>query len=59
MKSLGAEKTVDFNNPDQQSEIIEWSNSGVKAALAIQPGTGKDCIKIVKDGIYLNTRKKV
>lgn len=55
MKSLGAEKTVDYQNPEWINEIITWSNGGVNAALAIQPGTGKDSIKTVKDGGKLIT----
>lgn len=55
MKSLGAEKTVDYNDPNWTDEIKEWSNGGVTAALAIQPGTGKDSIEVVKDGGSLIT----
>ncbi|GAB4073763.1 NADP-dependent oxidoreductase [Barrientosiimonas marina] len=49
MESLGAEKTVDYHDPDWQTHINEWSNGGVTAALAIQPETGKDSMDIVKD----------
>lgn len=50
MISLGAEKAVDYNDTDWKNKIKEWSNGGVNAALAIQPGTGIDCIEVVKDG---------
>lgn len=55
MKSLGAEKTVDYNDPDWQNAIKEWSKDGVTAALAIQPGTGTDSMEVVKDGGKLIT----
>lgn len=55
MKSLGAEKTVDYHNPEWKNQITDWSNGGVTAALAIQPGTGKESIKVVKDGGKLIT----
>lgn len=55
MKTLGAEKTVDYHSPNWQQEVIEWSNSGVSAALAIQPNTGMDSIKVVEDGGALIT----
>lgn len=55
MKSLGAEKTVDYHDPDWTNEIKAWSDGGVATALAIQPGTGIDSIKVVKDGGQLIT----
>lgn len=55
MKSLSAEKTVDYHDPDWQKEVREWSKGGVSAALAIQPGTGSDSIKVVKEGGKLIT----
>lgn len=50
MKSLGVQQAVDYNDHDWKNKIIAWSNDGVSAALAIQPGTGNDSIKVVKDG---------
>ncbi len=55
MKSLGAEKTVDYHDPNWKNEVIAWSKGGVTAALAIQPGTGIDSIKVVKEGGKLTT----
>lgn len=55
MKSLGAEYAVDYNDPDWIMKIKEWSNEGVDTALAIQPGTGSDSIKAVKDSGVLIT----
>lgn len=55
MKSLGAEYTVDYNDPEWITKVREWSNGGVDTALAIQPGTGTDSIKVVKDDGLLIT----
>jgi NADPH:quinone reductase-like Zn-dependent oxidoreductase len=55
MKTLGVGKLVDYHAPDWQNQIKEWSNGGVTAALAIQPGTGIDSIKVVKDSGKLIT----
>ena len=55
MESLGVEKAVDYKDPDWTNKIREWSDGGVTAALAIQPGTGLDSIKVVKDGGSLIT----
>lgn len=55
MQSLGAEKTVDYTHANWINHIKEWSNGGVTAALAIQPNTGKDSIKVVKNGGKLIT----
>lgn len=56
MKSLGAEKTVDYHDPNWVNQVKEWSGTGgVDAALAIQPGTGGESIKVVKDGGKLIT----
>lgn len=49
MRSLGADFTVDYNDPQWTEEVREWSSGGVDAALAIQPGTGETSMKIVKD----------
>ena len=55
MESLGAQKAVDYNDPDWISKVKAWSNGGVTSALAIQPGTGADSIKVVKDAGKLIT----
>src|SRR5699024_8540359 len=47
MKSLGAEFTVDYTDPNWKTEVRKQD---VDAALAIQPGTGEDCLAVVKDG---------
>lgn len=55
MKALGAEKTVDYHDENWTDQVLEWSGNGVTAALAIQPGTGADSIKVVQDGGKLIT----
>lgn len=55
MESHGAEKTVDYKDINWKNKIKEWSNGGVDAALAIQPGTGIDSIEVVKNGGKLIT----
>lgn len=55
MKSLGAARTVDYNDPDWTIKVKEWSNGGVAKALAIQPGTGEESIEVVKHGGELIT----
>ncbi|REB08573.1 NADP-dependent oxidoreductase [Sporosarcina sp. BI001-red] len=50
MKSLGADKTVDYRDSKWAHEIREWMPNGVDAAIAIQPGTGTESMHIVKDG---------
>lgn len=55
MKSLGAEKTVDYNDQNWQKVVKEWAKGGVDATLAIQPETGPDSIGVIKDGGKLIT----
>lgn len=55
MQSLGADKTVDYNDENWQKRIKHWSGGGVTAALAIQPGTAKVSLEVVKDGGRLIT----
>lgn len=55
MRSLGADLTVDYNDPNWQAQVKEWSGGGVDGALAIQPGTGTPCLPAVKDGGKLIT----
>lgn len=55
MKSLGAEQTIDYNDPNWTTRVKEWSNGGVTKALVIQPGTGEENIEVVKHGGELIT----
>ena len=50
MKSLGVDKSVDYQNPNWINQILEWAPGGVDAAIAIQPETSIDSMKVVKDG---------
>lgn len=50
MKRLGAQKTVDYNDPSWPQQILEWQPGGVDAAIAIQPGTAAASMPVVKDG---------
>lgn len=50
MKSLGAEKTVDYHYPDWEQDILNWAPNGVDAAIAIQPKTAISSMKVVKNG---------
>lgn len=50
MKSLGAEKAVNYSDLDWKTHIQQWVPDGVDAALATQPGTGKDSMDVVRDG---------
>lgn len=49
MESLGVQKAVDYNDPEWINKVKAWSDGGVNSALAIQPATGADSIKVVKD----------
>lgn len=50
MQTLGAERAVDYSDPDWKRHVEQWAPGGVSAALAIQPGTADDCIDVVKEG---------
>lgn len=50
MTSLGAEKAVDYADPDWKTHIRQWAPGGVDVALAIQPETGKDSMDVTRDG---------
>lgn len=50
MTDLGAQKTVDYNDPEWPAQVLQWQPGGVDAAIAIQPDTAVSCIDVVKDG---------
>lgn len=50
MLSLGVQKAVDYHDDDWIEQIREWMPDGVDAAMAIQPGTGIESMKVLKDG---------
>ncbi len=49
MRGLGADMTVDYHDADWPDKVRRWKPSGVDAAIAIQPGTGKSSMSVVKD----------
>lgn len=55
MQSLGAKLTVDYSDGNFAAAVRDWSDGGVTAALAIQPGTGASAIKTVRDNGKLIT----
>lgn len=55
MQAIGAKKSVDYTNLNWKQEVKNWKPGGVEAALAIQKGTGKDSMDVVKKGGTLIT----
>lgn len=49
MRSLGADLTVDYHDPDWPEQVKQWRPGGVDAALAIQPDTGMTSMEVVKN----------
>lgn len=47
--ALSSEHAVDYTNPTWPNLIKSWWPQGSHAALAIQPGTVRDCMGIVRD----------
>jgi NADPH:quinone reductase-like Zn-dependent oxidoreductase len=50
MRTLGADFTVDYHDPQWAAQVHRWLPGGVDAALAIQPGTPTECLAVVRDG---------
>ncbi len=50
MRELGAEKVVDYHDANWIAQILEWVPGGVDGAIAIQPKTTGDSVRVVKDG---------
>lgn len=50
MRGLGLELVVDYHEAEWPQQVRAWAGGGVDAALAIQPGTGSDSLKTVRDG---------
>lgn len=50
LRSLGCEFTVDYSDADWVNQIRENFPEGVTAALAIQPRTAEDSMRVVRDG---------
>lgn len=49
LHSLGADMVVDYHDGTWQDQVLSWATGGVDAAVAIQPGTTADCVRIVRD----------
>lgn len=50
MRSLGAEVAVDYHDERWAAEIRRWQPEGVDAAIAVQPETTAESMRIVRDG---------
>lgn len=55
MLSLGAEKAVDYHDPNWTKQVLQWMPGGVDAVVAVQPGTSSDSLPVVKDAGSLIT----
>lgn len=53
--SLGAEKAVDYHNPNWTAQVLHWMPGGVDAVVAVQPGTSSESLPVVKDAGSLIT----
>lgn len=50
LTSLGAVKVVDYHDETWTDEVLAWAPGGVDAAVAIQPNTTVDSVRVVKNG---------
>jgi NADPH:quinone reductase-like Zn-dependent oxidoreductase len=50
MRSLGAQKAVDYHDSDWPDDIRRWAPGRVDAAMAVQPETTASTMSVVKDG---------
>jgi NADPH:quinone reductase-like Zn-dependent oxidoreductase len=50
MRSLGAQAVVDYHDADWTDQVRRWQPDGVDAAIAVQPDTTFDSMRVVKDG---------
>lgn len=53
--ALGAELAVDYRDEGWPQQVREWAPYGVDAAMAVQPGTSKAGLQVVRDGGRLVT----
>lgn len=49
MRSLGAELAVDYRSAGWVDDVRRWLRAGLDAAIAIQPGTTAECMRVVQD----------
>ncbi len=50
LRSMGAVLTVDYHEGDWPEQVRRWRPEGVDGALAVQPQTTTDTMRVVKDG---------
>ncbi len=50
LESLGAEKVVDYRDPDWPEQLLSWCPGGVGAAIGIQPGTAQQSERVLRRG---------
>lgn len=50
LTTLGSDRAVDYQDPTWIDEVLAWNPGGVDAAIAIQPNTTADSMRVVKDG---------
>lgn len=50
LTGLGVEKVVDYHDQNWPDQVREWMPAGVDAAMAVQPGTTAESLRVVKDG---------
>ncbi|MEP7159512.1 MAG: NADP-dependent oxidoreductase [Dermatophilaceae bacterium] len=50
LRSLGAAVTVDYHDAGWPEQVRQWRPDGVDGALAVQPQTTADSVRVVKDG---------
>ena len=47
--SLGAEKAVDYRDPNWAEQVLQAMPGGVDAVVAVQPGTSSQSMQVLKD----------
>ncbi|MPV50270.1 zinc-binding dehydrogenase [Pseudactinotalea sp. HY160] len=55
LRSLGAEHVVDYHDGGWVEEVRRWVGGGIDAAIAVQPGTSAEAMRVVADGGRLVT----
>ncbi|WP_219843991.1 NADP-dependent oxidoreductase [Arthrobacter sp. MYb227] len=53
--SLGAEKAVDYHDPNWVEQVLQWMPDGFDAVVAVQPGTSSQSMQLLKDAGALVT----
>ncbi len=50
LRELGVTLVVDYHDEDWPEQVRQWQPDGVDGALAVQPNTTADTVRVVKDG---------